>query len=389
MLSGDGTGPFSAIATALLTPRHADKEKQRLVTVMRRLISLLGFAALTVAAVGGASGWAQESQDVRPLLDRLDRLERDMNMLQRQVYSGGSSSGPPKPAPPPDAGGSATALDIDVRMGRIEDQIRTLTGQIEETSYKTEQLRQRLDKLSSDIDFRLSQIEHPGAAPPAPGSDAAPAGSAPPNTQPQIPGSQPQNPAPSDGPIQLRPPGAGGDPSAAPSKSGSLGFIPAGPGGGAPVMAPSASGSPPDNQAAVSEAAAPPANATPKDQYNYAFSLLRQQKFDDAAQALRAFIKNNPKDDLAGSAQYWLGESYYVRKDYANAAPIFAEGYEKYPKNVKAPYELLGLGLSLGALSQKDNACHAFARLDRDFPQGGADIKQQASAAKKRLGCGG
>ncbi len=134
---------------------------------------------------------------------------------------------------------------------------------------------------------------------------------------------------------------------------------------------------------------APGADATPQEQYNYAFNLLRQSRYDEAAQALKAFVQRNPKDPLAGNAQYWLGESYYVRKDYTNAAATFAEGYEKYPKNVKAPDNLLKLGMALSNLGQKDNACRAFGRLDRDYPQAPGEIKDRAGAEKKRLGCAG
>jgi len=133
----------------------------------------------------------------------------------------------------------------------------------------------------------------------------------------------------------------------------------------------------------------PAADATPQEQYNYAFGLLRQSRYDEAAQALRTFVQHNSKDPLAGNAQYWLGQTYYVRKDYTNAAATFAEGYEKYPKNVKAPDTLLGLGMSLSSLGQKDNACRAFGRLDRDYPQMAGEIKDRAGAEKKRLGCAG
>jgi TolA-binding protein len=67
----------------------------------------------------------------------------------------------------------------------------------------------------------------------------------------------------------------------------------------------------------------------------------------------------------------------------------FAEGYEKYPKNVKAPDNLLKLGMSLGNLGQKDNACRAYSRLDRDYPQAPSEVKDRATAEKKRLGCTG
>jgi len=61
-----------------------------------------------------------------------------------------------------------------------------------------------------------------------------------------------------------------------------------------------------------------------QDQYNAAFSLLRQARYEDAEQALRGFVQHYPKDSLAPAAQYWLGETFYVRKDYASAAATFA-----------------------------------------------------------------
>jgi TolA-binding protein len=97
----------------------------------------------------------QDNRDIRPMLDRIDRLERDINLLQRQVYRGGAGSAPVPIAQPGDAN---TALNFEMRMGRIEDQMRTMTGQIEETSYKIEQLRQNLEKLQSDIEVRFSQM---------------------------------------------------------------------------------------------------------------------------------------------------------------------------------------------------------------------------------------
>ena len=76
------------------------------------------------------------------------------------------------------------------------------------------------------------------------------------------------------------------------------------------------------------------ATGTPQSQYDYALSLmLGQQDFAAAEQALKAFVEQHPQDDLTGNAQYWLGETYYVRgRSYQNAAFAFAEGYQRYPK---------------------------------------------------------
>ena len=82
--------------------------------MMRRLALCVGFTLLALAA--GPFAHAQQQQDIRPLLDRLDRLERDINLLQRQVYRGGTGTAPVPAAPPGDAN---TALNFEMRVGRI------------------------------------------------------------------------------------------------------------------------------------------------------------------------------------------------------------------------------------------------------------------------------
>lgn len=343
---------------------------------MARARLVAGLSVLALLALGTGLRAQQGNSDVRPLLDRLDRLERDVNLLQRQVYRGNSGSAP---APVPSGGGGDSALNAEIRMGRLEDQMRTLTGQIEESNYKIDQLRQRLDTLQSDIEVRLSQLEHPGNAAVAGGQPAATA----------APQAAVADAAAQQNPVTLRPPPGPSDNSSADqtqlaSPPRTLGLIQVPPGqSAAPAVAN------PATETRTASTAGPAADATPQEQYNYAFGLLRQSRYDEAAQALKTFVQRNSKDPLAGNAQYWLGQTYYVRKDYTNAAATFAEGYEKYPKNVKAPDILLGLGMSLSNLGQKDNACRAFGRLDRDYPQVATEIRDRAGAEKKRLGCAG
>jgi tol-pal system protein YbgF len=151
-----------------------------------------------------------------------------------------------------------------------------------------------------------------------------------------------------------------------------------------PILGPSAAqAAPPSANASAASAGA----ASAQDQYNAAFSLLRQARYEDAEQALRGFVQQHPKDTLAPAAQYWLGETFYVRKDYTNAAAAFADGYEKYPKSPKGPDFLLKLGMSLANAGQKDNACRAYQRLDHDYPQASGEIRDRSGAEKKRLGC--
>lgn len=295
----------------------------------------------------------QQGNDLRPLLDRIDRLERDMNLLQRQVYRGTGPAG--APAAPPAEG--QAALTYEVRMSQIEDQLRDLTGQIQQISHDLDQLKQRVETLSNDVDQRLAVLEHGGAAPP-----------------PGIGGPRPLAGGPPPG---APPPGA---PGLSPPPH-VLGQLPVGAGQTAAAGAAVGAGT------ASPPAPASPPPATPQQQYDAAFKLLREANYPAAETALRAFIQRYPKDPLAGNAQYWLGETYFVRKDYANAAAVFADGYQKYPKGGKAADNLLKLGMALAQLGQKADACHAFARLEHDFPTAPATVKDRAGEEKKRLGC--
>jgi tol-pal system protein YbgF len=329
----------------------ADRGQKDLTTMRLSVSRPMALALVLCVLAGGAV--AQSNSDVRPLLDRLDRLERDMNLLQRQIYRSNTGPGGTPVAVTPADGGSA--LSYEVRIGQIEEQIRALTGQVEEVNFHVDELKRRFDKLASDIDLRLGALEHPGGAPAAAAVTPAP-------------GRGGVNPA--------APRGAGANPAEPPSQSGVLGQVPV---GGTVDQSPAAAG----ESGEVTPAALPSGSA--QDQYNRAFGLLRQADYPAAEQALRAFIQRYPNDPLAGNAQYWLGETYYVRKDYNGAAAAFAEGYQKYPKGGKAADNLLKLGMALGFLGQKADSCRAYSRLDRDFPNSPA--RDRGADEKKRLGC--
>ena len=117
-------------------------------------------------AMMSASAQAQDAATQ----ERLDRLERDLSMLQRQVYRGTGGEAPPGA----DSGGSI-AVDLQVRMDRLEQQMRDLTGRVEDETNQVQQLRQRLEQVNSDIDVRLGQErgqEAGSAAPPRPSAGA-------------------------------------------------------------------------------------------------------------------------------------------------------------------------------------------------------------------------
>jgi len=255
-------------------------------------------------------------------------------------------------------GSGQSALNEDLRISALEDQMRDLTGRIEELNNSLHQLKDQLDRLSSDVDLRFSQLQGQGA----PGAPSSAATGAPQSASPR------PNP-----PAEPRPSQSAGDMSRPPTSSGTLGTL----GGPAPAAS---------NQQVASTAANLPEGSA-QEQYNYAMGLLTQANYPAAEQAMRSFVQRWPSDPLAGNAQYWLGETFYVRKDYASAATAFAQGYEKYPKGSKAADDLLKLGMSLSNLNQKADACRAYARLQHDFPLPPQAVRDRLASEKQRAGC--
>ena len=108
---------------------------------------------------------------------------------------------------------------------------------------------------------------------------------------------------------------------------------------------------------------------TPEEEFQKAFDMLRSQKFLEAKSALINFIEKHNENILSGSAHYWLGEIYVLRKENREAALILAEGYQKFPSSIKAPDMLYKLAQSLMNLEKKSDACNTYKKLNEEFPK--------------------
>jgi tol-pal system protein YbgF len=156
-------------------------------------------------------------------------------------------------------------------------------------------------------------------------------------------------------------------------------------GGGGPRPSQAPSSPPPQ------ASAAPPsgANAANSDQlYHDAFKMLQDGDYAGAEKGFRTFVQRNPQHVLAGNAQYWLGETYYARRDYQNAMTAFAEGYKVYKASPKGPDNLLKLGITLAVLNRKSDACAVFARFNQDYPRATDLQKRRIEQERQKNGCG-
>lgn len=131
----------------------------------------------------------------------------------------------------------------------------------------------------------------------------------------------------------------------------------------------------------------PEKSASAEELYQMGLEALKAGDSQKSAQMFNLILEKYADHKLAGNAQYWLGEVYYNDKDYTRAAVAFAKGYEQYKTGAKGPDCLLKLGLSMGQLGKKQEACAALVNLPKEFPNAEPNILNKSAEEMKRLGC--
>jgi tol-pal system protein YbgF len=326
-----------------------------------------------------------------------------MRMLRRFAFLLGLALG----APPAFA---QDAADMVVRLNRLENQVRSMSGQIEQLQFENRQLKDQVRKFQEDVEFRFQESRGgsrgtPSATPGQATGTATPARPAPPQPQRRSDLFDPSESP--DAPGAPRPLGTT-QPSAPLSSAPA-----AGPSAGAPMALPGgtlsgigdliedetavpASGPLDLNETARTATAAPPprsgpsvaaTGSDPRTDYDAAYAFFAQRQYEQAEMGFRRFLQSHPRDRLVPDATYWLGESYLQRNRPREAAEQFLNISTDYPKSPKAPDALLKLGVSLNALGARDRACAVFAELDRKYPQAAPSIRQGSEREQKRAKC--
>lgn len=241
----------------------------------------------------------------------------------------------------------ATIQDLTQRMHDLEESLRQATGQNESLAHQVQQLNDKLERQKKDFDYRLCTLtaQQMDAADSEQGGLSCGAGSGASATYNMAP-----PPPQSSDTVHLAPP------------PGILGTLPA-------------------KQAAALPR--PAANPQTKSQFDAALDLAGRQRYDDARAAFRNFADNNPGDELAPEAVYWVGEISYTQKDYAGAAHAFAEQIKKYPTSPRGPDSMLKLGQSLIAMGQTREGCLTLGALPSKYPGATKKISAQAAGERK------
>ncbi len=151
--------------------------------------------------------------------------------------------------------------------------------------------------------------------------------------------------------------------------------------------APPSGGPPPRTAVAPPPGSRGEPDVEPQQLYEQAYGYLLQKDYRAAEQGFEDFMRRHANHQLAGNAQYWLGETFYVRGQYRAAAGAFLKGYQTYARSPKAPETLLKLAMSLNRLGQKDASCSSFNELATKYPNPPAHVRSMAQAERQRAGC--
>lgn len=300
---------------------------------MDRFTKVAGAMGLMCAALLVAAPVSAQSQ----IEGRVGRLEGEMRAVQRKVFPGGAGSlqpeitGPVRTESVEGNPASSPVADLTARVGSLEQQIASLTGQVEQTGYKTRQLQDAFDAYKRQTDARLKAVE--GGAGPAAATSAG---------------------------------GATGGGATMVDEANALngGRTPR---ATSPASKPTASGTSTSNDPArpdrIAAVERPSTGDAPEDAYLYGYRLWQAKMYPEAEAQLKKVVADYPKNRRASFAQNLLGRSYLDEGKPSLASMAFYDNYKKMPDGERAPDSLQYLAKSLIKLNKPADACKVYGEL--------------------------
>ena len=308
--------------------------------------------------------YADEKLD--KVLEEIQALNKDLKTLEKAVYSKsfatqsvGSSEGVPASL----EGALTRQL---VKLSELEEQIQRITAGHEETLFNLQKVSERLEKMQKDTELRFSELGVKSTV--------------------QSNSNNQQNSSTNTSQVQAAPkqfPGTG--------KMQDFGKVMDSTGSnnlksGEKQETRAISPAPVVKTATVSKEQMLP-KGNPGEQYKFATDLIKIGDYEKAELALKEFVDKNPTHPLAGSAQYWFAETYYIRQLYHDAAAAYLDGYQKFPKSDKAPQNLLKLGITLAELGEKEQGCLMLVGVEKQYPKADKSIIQKAKYETSKFKC--
>ena len=287
---------------------------------------------------------------LKAISDQIQVITKDIKTLEKAVYQKADITNSTKLNI-----NESDGLNEDVmtkhllKLNEIENQFRQLTNKFEEVNFKLDKLSTRVTKIQSDAQLRFSDLEN-GISTTSKKTNSVLPGS----TKPQDFGASP-----------------GYETSNLP-KEQSINSV---------ETAQTVITEEPEKRKSLLP------NKPTDEQYEFAVSFMKIGDYETAEFALKEFIDKNKDHDLAGSAQYWYGETFRIRQLYSDAATAYLDGYQNYPKSDKAPDNLLKLGITMVQLGEKDQGCKMISGLKKEYPKASKSVLQKAQYEQKKFKC--
>ena len=297
-----------------------------------------------------ASKAEEEEIYLKSISDQIQVITKDLKTLEKAVYQKSDIASSLNQDNIKSDGLNEDILTKHLlKLNEIEDQFRELTNKFEEVNFKLDKLSTRVTKIQSDTQLRFSDLET-GSQTISKEKVTSLPGTSKPKDFGANPGYQSSN-LPSRQTIN--------------SVESAKTVI---------------TEEPEKKESLLPE-------KPPKDQYEFAVSFMKIGDYETAEFALKEFIDKNKDHDLAGSAQYWYGETFRIRQLYSDAATAYLDGYQNYPKSKKAPDNLLKLGITMVQLGEKDQGCKMISGLKKEYPKASKSVLQKAQYEQKKFKC--
>ncbi len=292
----------------------------------------------------------EEEIYLKSISDQIQVITKDLKTLEKAVYQKSNIVSPQNIKSIKTDGLNEDILTKHLlKLNDIEDQFRELTNKFEEVNFKLDKLSSRVTKIQSDTQLRFSDLES-GSPSIKKNQETVLPGSTKPQDFGAAPGYQMSN-LPKEQKIS--------------SVESAQTVI--------------------TEEPEKKESLLP--NKSADEQYEFAVSFMKIGDYETAEFALKEFIEKNKDHDLAGSAQYWYGETFRIRQLYSDAASAYLDGYQNYPKSKKAPDNLLKLGMTMVQLGEKDQGCKMISGLKKEYPKASKSVLQKAQYEQKKFKC--
>ena len=300
--------------------------------------------------------------DNHNIYEILDQLQKDINTLEKAVYSGSielNSDSSVNLNSNLDNNSEDVLTRHLLKLSEIENQFQELTNKFEEINFKIDKLSSRMSKVQADNQIRFQDLENVVS------SDAT---------------TNKLTKKTNDEQMEVLPG------SSQPQDLGSISYK------DTATNETSQKTNSVDSTALVvtetfqaEEKILP--NESPDKQYQFATSFLKVGDYSTAERAFREFVDTNPEHNLAGNAQYWYAETFRIRQLYTDAASAYLEGYQRYPKGEKAPINLLKLGVSMVQIGEKDQGCKMINGVEEQYPEANQSVIQKAKYESQKFEC--